>query len=204
MNDMQKLINKIRQHKINTIKFCYYPFCDKSNRITKLKNMTQSNIKCILKGIDIDQHINGNYTEYGVRDTFMRAINISENNKNGRTYVFFRRQIHIIRLENDEGLFVVELHTQCDEEDIPIIIDYPHFIQCNVDTYIIMTDNDILRMCFTKIEDSKCILSKETTYLNICRDISINNTTDINNEYEKFFKDVVSLKNRYDKNFSNM
>ena len=202
MNNMQDLINKFRQRKIDTIKVCYYPFCDNdSNVIMKLKNITSTHMKRIVKGIDIDQHINGKYTEYGIRDTFMRETDIITNGKRDKNRMFFRRETYNIRLNECSGVFVIELYTQCDEEDFPIIIEYPHYLQCIVDTYVIIIDNDILRMCFTKIEDAKCISSKGVTYLNICRDISVDETTDINIELNDFIKDVLSLRKSHDKLF---
>ena len=203
MHNKQKLDNMIRQKKINTVKFCYYPFYDKINgNIMKLKTMSPNNVKHILSGINIDQHIKGSYTEYGLRDTFMRSTNIITNNTKETQNMFFRRETYTTYLNDCPGIFVVELYTHCDEYNFPLIIDYPHYLRCNVDTHIVTIDNDnMFRLCFTKVEDSKNISSKNTTYFNICRDVIIDETVNINCELESFFKDVLSLKKNHNKNF---
>lgn len=221
INLEQKLKLKLNRQKIDTIKFCYYPFYDNNNdNVMKLKTLTGAQIKNIILEIDhmISNHIKGTYIEYGIRDTFMRVTDLnpstsnskefgiafSENEKKGTSNsketnrMCFQREMFTTRLKSCDGIFVIEMYTKCDEDEFPVIINYPHYQQCSVDTYIINTNNDEnnpLRLCFTKIEDSKYVLSKDTIYFNVCRDVHINNTVNITNEFFKFIKDVSAFKN---------
>lgn len=210
MTTNTKLENTIRQNKVDTVKFCYYPFCDDpvgntNNNVMKMKSLTSSNIKCILDEINTNtnQYIKGSYKEYGLKDTFVRSTdiiitgNIKETNK-----MCFRRQMYTTRLNNCPGIFVIELYTQCDEDNFPTIIDYPYYLCCKVDTYIMTTNDDIaFRICFTKIEDAKDASSKNKIYFSVCKDTRINGITDINRELETFFKDILSLKKKHNKLF---
>jgi len=214
------LTNIIGRRMIDMIKFCYYPFCENVNNdtdidhhVVKLKIMSTSHIKRLLKRIQTEPKINGNYIEYGIRDTFVRSIS---HNATEDTRMFFRREIHTTRLENCSGIFTIELYTMCDEANFPILINYPHYLNCDVDTYVLSnTESKPLRMCFTKVTNdnelqqheqklklkSKYSMPENMMYFSVCRDIAFTSIINVDVELNTFFKDIVSLTNNHRKNF---
>jgi len=203
---------------IDMIKFCYYPFCENINNdtdchVVRLKTLTSSHIKRLLKGIHTEPKINGSYIEYGIRDTFVRSISHNTNTADD-TRMFFRREIHTTRLENCPGIFTIELYIMCDEANFPILVNYPHHLNCDVDTYVLSnTKSKPLRMCFTKVTDnelheqnqqkvkSKYSMPDNMMYFSVCRDMTVTNTTNVDVELNAFFKDIMALTNNHKKNF---
>lgn len=231
MNIHKNIIDVIMSKTVNTIKVCYYPFYNKNNNgVIKLQNLSKTDIDKILVDINIEETFMGKYTEYGIRDTFVRISesfhknnqsvtennmpqNKTENKSEDKQKMFFRRENHILFLDDESGMFVLELYTICEEEEIPIIINYHHNIKCNVNVFIHNSSKLIqpLRLCFTSINENNAShqnnnnKSNGITYFNICRDITINkddNFAVIDNQLQIFFTDVFSLKNEYNKNFT--
>lgn len=221
----KNIIERIISKKVDTIKLCYYPFCNKKDdSIIKLQNLSKTDIDKILSGINIEEIFIGRYIEYGVRDTFVRISessnkNIAHENMSGdelenKQRMFFRRENHVLFLNNEPGMFVLELYMLCEEEDLPNIINYHHNIRCNVQVHIYNSSKSIqpLRLCFTTIDEKnpsqvQTNNNKSTTYFNICRDVTIdkNDTPNtINDKLQNFFTDVISLKNKYKKNLTSI
>jgi hypothetical protein len=189
--DMISMLDKIiMKKKPQNIRIRYYPYSEKQYiddiNILCIKTMSKieiEKIKAILKDY---QHITGRYTEFGIKDTFVR-INYDESN-NETSRIYFRKQIFI--LPQDEilqkefpGIFIIEIFNLCEKEELPHIIDYHYDANYDANTYTISFPMDDKKK---NINYKICIINSQ--YLDFNKDLNIN--MDINAQINKFTKDI--------------
>lgn len=188
---MISMLDKIiMKKKPQNIRIRYYPYSEKQYiddiNILCIKTMSKieiEKIKAILKDY---QHITGRYTEFGIKDTFVR-INYDESN-NETSRIYFRKQIFI--LPQDEilqkefpGIFIIEIFNLCEKEELPHIIDYHYDANYDANTYTISFPMDDKKK---NINYKICIINSQ--YLDFNKDLNIN--MDINAQINKFTKDI--------------
>lgn len=146
----------------------------------------------------------GTFTEYGIKDTFIRVSNTDTGNKSSR--MFFRRELHMFKIEKFSGMFVLEMFKMCEEEDLPHIVNYQHDANYSATTYTIEKDSGDLRICFTKIKhqnitdkskDDNSFTDKAFVDINMDLEISSDaKTLQVSKSVNGFLDDIVSLRNK--------
>jgi hypothetical protein len=200
------------------VRIRYYPSCNNANGYTNtekqavpcsivkdLSDEDMTKLKIFLKSYPC---ASGTFTEYGIKDTFIRISNIN-NSSIGDSRMFFRREIHMFSIGDFSGIFVIEMYKMCDEEDLPHIVNYQYNTNFHATTYTIEKDSGDMRICFTKVPMSTKDGIDNTDQLKESADISftdINQDLDIStdlmgvmtvaNSINKFIDDVASLRNK--------
>ncbi|VBB17987.1 hypothetical protein YASMINEVIRUS_450 [Yasminevirus sp. GU-2018] len=199
--NIKSLTNDVVNKDYDNMRICYYPhgtFID--DPITHIEGIDDEDAKKITTKIKYDSRIKGRYVECGMRDTFVRVTDVDNDTGSQKHRSFFRRSSYKLRVADIDGFFVLDIFTACDEEDLPVLADYPHYIQCDVDTYVVSNRGDPLKVCFTTTSDKHTTDNNKQNSkvcLNIARDMT-DDQCDANSLEKfiiKFFKDVKSLKN---------
>lgn len=195
------------------VRIRYYPSCDnqKANNTNTLSDNKMTQKSCIdtvtiIKDIcDEDMsklktcsYASGTFTEYGIKDTFIR-VSVTDNNRgSGNSRMFFRRELQMFKAVTFPGIFVIELFKMCEEEDLPHIINYQHNTDYYATTYTVEKDSGDLRICFTKIKNQKS--DQYVSFMDINRDLDIvtdsSNFLMISKSVTEFLDDVSSLRNK--------
>lgn len=192
----QHITNLISQKKPDYAKIKYYPsYKISSSYEMEIEESTKKTKQKMLRYIESKSGVGAaipvverkTFNEYGIKDTFARTETIHPTPSiDSATYTYFRREQHMLRnpsLESDglDGLFVFEMYSLCEEDSIPHIVDYPHCVKGDVDSY----DVDGTTVCFTQYT-----LEQNKMYIDISSNVDINNVTD---SMMSFFDSIKSL-----------
>lgn len=200
-DNIKSLLASIISKNYDSIGMCYYPVSDQNvtsygnNTITKINGVTANEKKRITSKINFDRVIKKNIMEYGIRDIYVRVTDNENTQVTQKHKYFFRKICYKITLANVKGIFVLEIFTACDAEDFPILVNYPHHIHNNIDSYVIVRYGDPLNLCFTKSDDDET--NTRDAIMHISRDI-VDKIVDVDilqHKLNSFFDDVILLKN---------
>lgn len=147
---MESVKQRIDEKEPDYVRIRYYPSCKITNSIITINNIDHEKLlnQKIKDVMTTMKKLNDSFTEYGIKDTFLRK------HENG-THSYFRREQYLFKYESmTDGVFVIELYNKCDEDEFPHIINYSHNISYVTTSYV---SN---RQC---IVYSKIINNKSTT-----------------------------------------
>lgn len=201
MTDLCIIDKLIMEKKPQNMRIRYYPYSEnqhisdaKEVNILCIKPMTKTEIEKIKAVLKDYPNMSGKFTEFGIKDTFVR-INYESTNKstnestNESSRVYFRKQIFVLRQtnlpeihDNFPGIFIIEIFNLCEKEDLPHIIDYHYDANYDANTYTINFPADDKKNNNFKI----CIINSQ--YLDFNKDLNIN--MDISTQIINFIKDI--------------
>ena len=176
LESLESLVERILRINPDHIRIRYYPvYKISSENVIEITQMDDKMYKKIKKYIKNNKSISvtGHYTEYGIKDTFVRISNTDKN-------LYFRREQHLFRSNTIDGIFVIEFFKICSEEEFPYIVKYHLNISCSATTYNL----DNFCICESTFDENKTI-------------IDINVDIEIDKFYEhidQFFSDILLLK----------
>ncbi len=173
---LQTIRERILRINPDHVRIRYYPAykinTEHEIEIIHLDDKMYKKMKKYIKDTNLDS-VTGHFTEYGIKDTFVRISNTDKN-------LYFRREQHIFRSNTIDGIFIIEFYKICNEDEFPHIVKYHHNISCSATTY----NFDNYCICESKFDDKKTIID-----INV--DIEINL---LNEQLDQFFSDIIQLK----------
>jgi hypothetical protein len=224
---VSSIIDKLFEHDeepTDLIKVNYYPYSttEEDSKIINISNIDKTiekQIKSLTTKCECSTII-GKYTEYGIRDTFVRLTTCSDQEEeletdvgsnngssNGQqTRLFFRRVMRMFSLPfspyNEKGVFVIESYRFCDEDYLPTVTTYDHYTKCDFKNHNLSVGDDNVRLILTNvletcIKTEKIVVDKKHTQFSVCcyidDDEDLSDKAKLKDRFLSFFKNLESL-----------
>jgi hypothetical protein len=189
LSNLEEICSFIIGKKPNYVRIRHYPSCvsifdepttDTDNNIIQTSELNNNEKNKLLRYLKDKPHISGTFTEYGIRDIYVRVSNTTNSNVKGNkpenSRLFFRRELYMIESmslhklieleinpeENNfdipscsSSIYVFEVYKLCEEEEFPYIVNYHHNTNYFATTYTTVEQNGELKICFTNIQNNK-------------------------------------------------
>jgi hypothetical protein len=193
INNLEFLDLIINEKHPDNVKIRYYPsnINNESSNITIVKDLCDEDMMKLKMFLKSSIYTSETFTEYGIKDTFVRVSDKDSKHIPRNSRIFFRRELQMFKIANFIGVFVIEMYHMCKEEDLPHIVKYQYDTVYCTTTYTLEKNHDALHVCFTKINNHG--LGSDQSFIDINRDLDV--LTNFSKTVIVFLDDILALRN---------